>query len=111
MDQPPSFPSSVPPYSPFADWLSKFHMASEPIQALWIVALAAVALGLCWSVTAPLRLWLARRERSRPRGELVYGVFRDWEGRLLVYGDGHTRALDDASAARFAERRLITRER
>ena len=23
-----------PPYSAFADWLSKFHTASEPIQAL-----------------------------------------------------------------------------
>ena len=44
-----------------------------------------------------------------PQGELVYGVFREPNGRLLVYGDGHTRALDDASAARFAERRLVAR--
>lgn len=33
------------PYSFLADWLSKFHMASKPLQALWIVALAATVLG------------------------------------------------------------------
>ncbi len=112
MDQPPPFPPSVPPYSPFADWLSKFHMASEPIQALWIVALAAVALGFCWSLAAPLRLWLgARHHRSGPRGELVYGVYRDPDGRMLVYLDGRVRELDDAGATRFTQQRLTARER
>ena len=36
------------PYSPFADWLSKFHMSSEPIQALWIVAIVTLVLGLAY---------------------------------------------------------------
>jgi hypothetical protein len=99
-----------PPYSPFADWLSKFHMASEPIQALWIVALAAVALGFCWSLAAPLRFWLAaRRPRGGPGGELIYGVYRDPDGRMLVYLDGRVRELDEAGAARVAQRRLVTR--
>ena len=38
------------PYSFLADWLSKFQIASEPIQALWILALAATALGVTWLV-------------------------------------------------------------
>ena len=36
------------PYSPFADWLSKFHMSSEPIQALWIVTIVTLVLGLAY---------------------------------------------------------------
>jgi hypothetical protein len=111
MDQPPFVPPSFPPYSPFADWLSKFHMASEPIQALWILALTLMVLAICWSLTAPLRLWLTRRERSVPQGELVLGVFREPNGRLVVHGDGHARAPDHASAARFAERQLTLPER
>src|SRR3954452_14386640 len=67
------------PYSPFADWLSKFHTASEPIQALWIVAIVVVALGTVWALTLPLRVWLAalrmrRDRRGAERGELLYGV-------------------------------------
>jgi hypothetical protein len=83
-------PAHLPPYSPVADWLSKFHTSSEPIQALWIVALAATVLGVAWCLTAPVRLWLlARRDRGEPRGELVYGVYRDGEGRWwLVYAEG-----------------------
>jgi hypothetical protein len=36
------------PYSFLADCLSKFHMASEPIQALWIVATVSIVLGVAW---------------------------------------------------------------
>jgi hypothetical protein len=49
------FPMGTAPYSPFADWLSKFHTASEPIQALWIVALSATVLGVTWIVMRGLR--------------------------------------------------------
>lgn len=38
------------PYSFLADCLSKFHMASEPIQALWIVATVSIILGVTWLV-------------------------------------------------------------
>ena len=34
------------PYSFLADCLSKFHMASEPIQALWLLAMVAIILGV-----------------------------------------------------------------
>jgi hypothetical protein len=92
------------PYSPFADWLSKFHTASEPIQALWIVAIVVVALAAVWALTLPLRFWLAG---SRMRGELVYGVYRDRQGRWLVYADGEARALD--GPAERVERVLLER--
>jgi hypothetical protein len=36
------------PYSFLADCLSKFHTASEPIQALWIVATVFIILGVTW---------------------------------------------------------------
>jgi hypothetical protein len=102
MDQPPAH---LPPYSPIADWLSKFHTASEPIQALWIVALVVTVLGVVWSLTTPLRLWLALRGgRGERRGELVYGVYRDAEGRWLVYAEGEVRVVDRARVARVGER-------
>ena len=40
------------PYSPFADWLSKFHTSSEPIQALWIVAFVTLVLGLAYFLSS-----------------------------------------------------------
>ncbi len=89
------------PYSPFADWLSKFHTSSEPIQALWIVALAAVAVSFVWSLTASLRLWLVRRHRAEPLGELIYGVYRDGEGRWVVYAVEEARALNEESVRRL----------
>ena len=39
------------PYSAWADWLNKFHTASETIQALWIVASAVTVIGVTWVVT------------------------------------------------------------
>src|SRR5215212_11044195 len=100
------------PYSPLADWLSKFHTASEPIQALWIVAIVVVALGIVWAFTLPLRVWLsALRERGERRGaeggELVYGVYRDGQGRWLVYAEGEVRALEAGRLERL-ERGLLT---
>jgi hypothetical protein len=102
--------SAAPTYSPFADWLAKFHTASEPIQALWIVALAAVVLGACWCLAAPLRLRLAGRgEPAALRGELIYGIYREPDGRLFLYRDGRALALEEADAARLDERRLRLR--
>ncbi len=37
-------------YSPFADLLSKFQTASEPIQALSVVTLALMVVGVSWCV-------------------------------------------------------------
>ncbi len=97
------------PYNAFADWLSKFHTASEPIQALWIVALAAVAIAFIWSITVPFRLRLARRDGERPHlahGELVCGLYRNDEGRLMFYADGEESAAEQTSEARLAWRLL-----
>jgi hypothetical protein len=96
------------PYRFGADLLSKFHTASEPIQALWILALAVVFLGTLRTLTIPLRLWLAQRPARpatiTPRGELLYGVYRDAEGRWLVYAEGEVRVLDEGSVARLEGR-------
>ncbi|MEE1610344.1 hypothetical protein [Microvirga sp. CF3016] len=76
------------PYSPFADWLSKFHTWSESIQALWLVAVPATVLGLTWLVLRGVReiISFSRGER----GHLVYGVYQDPEGRWMVYWHGRT---------------------
>ena len=78
------------PYSFLADWLSKFHMASEPIQALWIVALSATVLGVTWIVTRGVREIATRRPRQQPSGvdPFSYGVFKDPQGRWMVYSHG-----------------------
>jgi hypothetical protein len=53
------------PYSAWADWLNKFHTASEGIQALWIVAGAVTVLGVTWvvmrGVVEVVRVWRVRR--------------------------------------------------
>ena len=63
------------PYSAWADWLNKFHTASETIQALWIVASAVTVIGVTWVVTRGVvevvRVW---RGGGGARGRLVYGV-------------------------------------
>jgi hypothetical protein len=77
------------PYSFLADWLSKFHMASEPIQALWIVALSATVLGVTWIVMRGVREVAAGRPgRANDGGELHYGVYQDAQARWV---DSHGR--------------------
>src|SRR4051812_38949127 len=74
--------SATPPYSAIADALDKFHTASEPIQALMILAVVAMVLGLAacvaWSVTGVLRAWVLAR-RGDGAGEVVYGVYEGVE--------------------------------
>ena len=76
------------PYSAWADLLSKFQGSPPWIQALWLVLVAAVALGAMWCVTDVLKHALAAFCRRWPRGRLVYGLVEDGDGRWLVYADG-----------------------
>src|SRR4051812_3484472 len=71
------------PYSAFADWLSKFHTSSEPIQALWIVALAATILGVTWIVMRGLRELVSARNNGRG-----FATHRDRDGRWVVHHHG-----------------------
>jgi hypothetical protein len=57
-----------PPYSVWADWLSKFHTAPEWIQALWLVSVPATMLGMTWLVLRAVKeiaVLLARRPRQQ----------------------------------------------
>jgi len=78
------------PYSLWADGLSKFQSSSEAIQALWLVAVPVTLLGLAWLALrgACDLIGLARRERRRERGHLIYGVYQDAQGRWMVYWHG-----------------------
>lgn len=50
------------PYSFAADWLDKFHQASDAIQALWILMIMATVLGVAWIVTrGAIEILLIRR--------------------------------------------------
>jgi hypothetical protein len=81
--------SMQPSYSVLADALSKFHTAPEWIQALWLIAGSATMLGIAHVTGQVLRegiRFLARR--GEPCGTLVYGVYEDPQGRLMVHREG-----------------------
>ncbi|KLK91201.1 hypothetical protein AA309_21230 [Microvirga vignae] len=71
------------PYSPWADWLSKFHTWAEAIQALWLVAVPLTLLGLTWLVMRGLRDLIGPARHDE--GRLIYGVYQDAQGRWMVY--------------------------
>lgn len=79
------------PYSVWADLLNKFHTSSDAIQALWLVAVPGLVLGVTWLVLRTLRdIALAmRRPRSETRSLLVYGVVQDASGQWHVIRHGH----------------------
>ena len=70
--------------------MNKFHTASEPVQALWLILTTAMVLGTVWCVTAMVTA-LARR-RDTPPGQLLYGVYEDAEGRPHVHLSGRAQA-------------------
>ncbi len=73
------------PYSAWADWLDKFHTASELIQALWLLSMPLTLLGVTYLVVRLLRETLIARQQREPCGRLLCGVYEDSQGRLLVY--------------------------
>lgn len=83
-----------PSYSVVADALSKFHTASEGIQALWLVTGAVTVLGTAFcglqAVRAVAGLLALRGER---RGEALYAVYEEADGRLMLYARGTVREL------------------
>jgi hypothetical protein len=77
-----------PPYSVWADWLSKFHTAPEWIQALWLVSVPATMLGMTWLVMRTAReiaVLLAQRQREEAwQGHPVCAVSRTTDGRWML---------------------------
>jgi hypothetical protein len=73
------------PYSAWADWLDKFHTASELIQALWLLSMPLTVLGVTYLVARLLKEALIARRHRQPCGRLLCGVYEDRQGRLLVY--------------------------
>ena len=79
----------LPPYSLWADWLSKFHTWPESIQALWLVAGSVTLLGVSGLALRAIREIVALAAGPRQAaGSLVYGVFQDRRGRWMVYLQG-----------------------
>ncbi|MGO4571812.1 hypothetical protein [Microvirga sp. 2TAF3] len=76
------------PYSAWADWLSKFHTWSEPIQALWLIAVPVTVLGVTWLVMRGLSQIVPMLSRRREHGHLIYGVYEDARGRWWIYWHG-----------------------
>ena len=83
-----------PPYSLAADLLSKFHTSAEWIQALWLLAVPALVLGLAYLIKETV-VALARG-RAEPERELLYSVYRDAEGGLLLYRHERDRTAGEA---------------
>ena len=86
------------PYSFWADVLSKYQGSPPWIQALWLVLLAAVALGVVWCLTDFAKHAVAAFRRTRTRGKLVYGLVQDEQGRWLVCLEGEARRVEGAAA-------------
>ncbi len=84
------------PYSFWADLLSKFQGATPWIQALWLVLVAAVAMGVVWCVADVVKAVVRRRGKAPARP--VYGLVRDEEGRWLVCIDGEPRPVEGTGA-------------
>jgi hypothetical protein len=75
------------PYGVWADALAKFHSASDPIQALGILAFAATVLGMTWCVMRLIRdITVAALNRSGRRNlPPAYHAVRDSQGRWLLH--------------------------
>jgi hypothetical protein len=83
------------PYSPWADWLSKFHTWPELIQGLWLVAVPLTLLGITWLVMRGLTRLAPMLSRRHWRGHLIYGVYQDAQGCWMVYWHGRApQAID-----------------
>jgi hypothetical protein len=85
-------------YSAFADLLNKFHTATPPIQALWLLVTSATILGVTGLVLRTLRDIAAMRTPPRPEPSgslLVYGVVQDEDGRWHVIRHGNPPQLLD----------------
>ena len=95
------------PYSAFADWLSKFHAASDFIQALWILAGPLGLVGIAWSIAWAAREIAAlrvRRGTAQPeapaapepgtlQGWPIYAIYQGTDGRWMFYVHGKLREL------------------
>jgi len=73
------------PYSAWADWLSKFHTWSEPIQALWLVSVPVTLLGMTRITMRGIRdiLQGSRRDGSHPSNS------RDGDAQARIVLDSH----------------------
>jgi hypothetical protein len=91
-----------PPYSVWADWLSKFHTAPEWIQALWLVSVPATMLGMTWLVMRTAReiaVLLAQRPRAEAwQGHSICPIYRTADGRWMLSARGVMRELKSEEA-------------
>src|SRR5687767_3223608 len=73
------------PYSVWADLLAKFHASSDLIQALWLITVSGMVLGMAYLVLRAIRDVLAVLTRRAGEWRLVYGVYQDASGQWMVY--------------------------
>jgi hypothetical protein len=77
-----------PPYSAWADWLSKFHTSPEWIQALWLTVGPVTVLGMTGLVLRAVKeiaVLLAQRQREEAwQGHPVCAIHRTTDGRWML---------------------------
>ncbi|PVE26086.1 hypothetical protein DC522_02340 [Microvirga sp. KLBC 81] len=85
------------PYSFGADLLSKFHTAPEWIQALWLIAPMLTVLGIAYLAAQvsreALRLHKVESQLGALEGRLLYGIYKNAHGELMLYVHGKTESL------------------
>jgi len=85
-------------YSVLADMLNKFHTSTPLIQALWIILLSLVLLGLGWyfkeiciAFANSIEKTVATfANRGRPAGESIYTIHRNDADEWVVYYNNPT---------------------
>jgi hypothetical protein len=91
-----------PSYNAFADMLAKFQSSPEWIKALWMIAPMLTVLGIAYLATQVLRDVLRLRKVESPQpesgqgvldGHLLYGIYRNAQGELVLYRYGKTESL------------------
>lgn len=83
------------PYSPWADWLDKFHTSPDWIQALWLVVVPLALVGIAFCVMRAVReiTVAALDRRGMCQGRPVYAIYQAPDGRWLIYARGAVREL------------------
>jgi hypothetical protein len=76
-------------YSVFADLLAKFHTSSEWIQALWLVTLPAMVVGVSWRAADVLKALIAAlTPRRASDGVVDMPVSGEADAQWLAYRNG-----------------------
>ena len=79
-------------YSPWGDFLNKFQIAPEWIQALILILLALSFVAFLWTIRGIVRdIFLHPNAPNIPPGDLLYTIHRSEKDDILIYNHADQR--------------------